>query len=481
MADESKKAPKTIKSAALSTSKTSDEVSSASPSGTNHSMARQDEDRPRSQPVAVPGKRRFRDPNILRDASPSIAPQIRRNNVKHDPIAMAPSVAALLAMTSIPRQRSFPSQGKSNTRTLPRKYSSQSLMEEWKLSDFGESSSLGSSPHMHILLSPPEHACNISRSSSEETLDPYDIVGSPSVESLPSLSADGRSITSSIPRSPRKVPRRTNREKSFSLSKSVENDLEHPLSSEDRTESPDDNDTDIEPSEISLSRPQSPNNRKPSSFKSNLTASLTAIKSSLRSLSNFASTPYTLPEDYLSRGLYAESQFIHREMRPRPLDRPPSAEMRRYLNPSKYHASPHMEFHHHGSVMEHMDYEHIPASPASSNFSNEGSIIALQDRSVMEPSPHVPSGSGSSVGLTEAVRAMHDSNQQHRREIRENSEWLRICVLETNMRRAGKIDGPGHAKIWLQAREVIQLDTRLEDIQLGRRNVPARWVPIVCA
>lgn len=475
---ESRGTVKTMRSPQQSSSKTSGNQSFVSPIRADRSTVQQEENRPRSQPVAVPGKRRPRDGNVLRDTSPNISMKDRRSSVKHDPNAMPPSVAALLAMTSIPRKTSFLSQGKSKPQTLARKYSSQSLMEEWKQSDLAGADSLGSSPNMHILLSPPEHAPSMSRSSSEETLDTFDTGGSSSVESLPSLSTDERSVTSSVLRSPRELPRRATREKAFSLSESVENNLEHPLSFEDDSQVPGNDDTEVEPSESSLSIPKSPNARRQSSFKSNLTASLTAIKSSWRSLSNFASTPYTLPEDHLSRALFAESQSIQREMRPRPLDRPPSAEMRRYLNPSKYHASPHMEFHHHGSVMEHIDYEHIPSACDTSDSRQEGSIIALQDRNMIDPSPQVPSGSSSNAILTEAGRVMHDSNQQHRREIRENSEWLRICLLETNMRRAGKIDGPGHAKLWLPAREVTQLGTRLEDLQLGSRKVPARWVPM---
>jgi len=218
--------------------------------------------------------------------------------------------------------------------------------------------------------------------------------------------------------------------------------------------------------------------RKQTSFKSNLTSSLSALRSTWRTLSNFASTPYTLPEDHLSRGLFDESLLIQREMRPRPAEQPPSAELRRYLNPSAYHTSPHSDFHYHGGHIVHIDDDlaheplNLPTMPEG------GSIIALRDQVVKETSPGVPSSSACSIDQTEAGRAMQEHGPHYRRELRENNEWLRICVLETNMRRAGKLDGPGHAKIWLPARDVTHQGQTKHDDGSSHSKVPRRWMAL---
>jgi hypothetical protein len=39
------------------------------------------------------------------------------------------------------------------------------------------------------------------------------------------------------------------------------------------------------------------------------------------------------------------------------------------------------------------------------------------------------------------------------REVRENSDFLRIVVMEMNMRRLGKLESAGRARIWLPPRE----------------------------
>jgi hypothetical protein len=57
------------------------------------------------------------------------------------------------------------------------------------------------------------------------------------------------------------------------------------------------------------------------------------------------------------------------------------------------------------------------------------------------------------------------------REPRENSDFLRVIVLEMCMRKAGKLsdDGMGRARIWLPPRECSK---REEGVEIG---VPKRW------
>ena len=101
---------------------------------------------------------------------------------------------------------------------------------------------------------------------------------------------------------------------------------------------------------------------------------------------------------------------------------------------------------------------------------------------------------------------------QRPREPRENSDFLRVVVMEMNMRRAGKLDGEGRARLWLgprndgqenrteEQRDVIEgVVGAMEDIEgevlkangeldpLGprsseglakERTVPRRWISV---
>jgi len=60
------------------------------------------------------------------------------------------------------------------------------------------------------------------------------------------------------------------------------------------------------------------------------------------------------------------------------------------------------------------------------------------------------------------------------REHRENSDFLRVVVLEMNMRRTGKLDAKagGRARVWLPPRKQAQECVREEG------KVPVRWVGV---
>lgn len=60
------------------------------------------------------------------------------------------------------------------------------------------------------------------------------------------------------------------------------------------------------------------------------------------------------------------------------------------------------------------------------------------------------------------------------REPRENSDFLRVIVLEMNMRKGGKLSdvAPGRARLWLPAR---QATTQNEDVS---NDTPRRWVSL---
>lgn len=428
----------------------------------------------RSNPVPVPTRSRLHDRSSypLADTWPKPRPQDSQASGGQDTRSVPSSVASVLASTSIPKYRK-----RMKAASLPRRMSSQQLMDHWSEHDWLTESSLSSSLNMQTLLSPPDHDSFLPTSLDSEDDPRTRLRGSPSAASVPSLTGDERSTSSaSLSSATPEMYRRGLRTRAISTSHSIDGSQGHPLSLTPTFEV---RLNDVEPacSDVVLKPARTtPAQRKPSAFSSNLTASLSALRSSIRSLSNFAAAPYAPPEDHLSRGLFADAQCIQREMRPRPMSGPPSPELRRYLNPV-HHVSPHSDFHHHGSYFDHADHHFDDASAEESG--DKSHLIALQDRRVTGSSPSVPAGPQNKGAMTEAGRAMQDAGQQPQREIRENSEWLRICVLETNMRRAGKLEGRGHARLWLPARKAIQTP---EIMKIARsQGIPKRWSPLTPA
>ena len=121
--------------------------------------------------------------------------------------------------------------------------------------------------------------------------------------------------------------------------------------------------------------------------------------------------------------------------------------MRRYMNP---HAFRLYDFHLHNSHIDDADLEAIAAANAANAEARatgdpnapaapEVDVIPLDTYEGQLPTPR-------RGAATEAGRAMElaegKGQQQQRREPRENSEFLRIAVLELQMRRAGKVEGP---------------------------------------
>ncbi|KAJ5312488.1 hypothetical protein N7508_003318 [Penicillium antarcticum] len=203
-----------------------------------------------------------------------------------------------------------------------------------------------------------------------------------------------------------------------------------------------------------------------STFKSNLTASLRAIKSAAHSVSTFA-TPSVQPEDFLTRSLFTIAPELTDDRRPLPMQETPSPALRRYLNPTPMSPAEMYVYHDH----PHETPEAASACPVSiqmqtyrrtggrSHRRNNFHIASRDKRFTFDP--EVPSMS-------------------RQREPRENSNFLRVVVLEMNMRRCGKLrdDIPTRARIWLPARKANnRLSGQYED---GDDNdtVPSRWVGV---
>ncbi|EWC46849.1 hypothetical protein DRE_03861 [Drechslerella stenobrocha 248] len=335
----------------------------------------------------------------------------------------APSVAALklLAATAIPLRPSTPrsiATNVINTRqrpalrprkcsdTSPRSLESSSSLLEFALSDALDEKAFSitrsnSQTFLSVLLSPPD------------LLDDYSVAASPprstlsarslSSESIPSLANDDEGTFSWGPLvTPSPLRRSTKLNKTFSPPEECM--LDHPLLASETL--------DAEP-RLDPATPLPEQERKHRafsrlSFKSNLTASLRVLRSAARTFTSL-STPLTQPDDFLTRSILSISpQFNTDEKRPEYNDTPTAA-LRRYLNPSPKTFS--------RELGQFTDWnECISAS------------IQLQTykQTVIAPPVEVPVA--------------------RNREVRENSDFLRVIVLEMNMRRQGKLSDTSQGK-----------------------------------
>ena len=395
-----------------------------------------------SQPVVIPTRTKPSASGSTREYVEGVERRENRSRHLHDATLVTPSKAALLAMTSIPERGQRKEAGsqsrpadKSRRRIkengMPRKSLSSTSPQTW---DF--------------LLSPPEDG-ELENSSfeSEATLGPFASLRSMSTDSMPSLAEDGDSISSmSNPPTPRLSGNTRSERRRQSLSTSAGEDcmLDHPLLPQTPKKV-----ASIEEADHSLVQPHSdPPSRFKTSFKSNLTASLRAIRSAARSISDFTG-PLPHRDDLLSRSvLFMDIPFTD-ERRPPPSLEPPDPAWRRYLNP-------------------------VTLSPAELHFydgedqSSCKASIQLQSyqpgarRSPNASSPPVFVSNRQERGRSQLSKnsldtedALTSSLLPRQREPRENSDFLRVIVLEMNMRKVGKLSdaNPGRAKLWIPARE----------------------------
>ena len=325
-----------------------------------------------------------------------------------------------------------------------------------------------------LLLSPPEKddCGHGSFESDSTTIGPYSSLRSLSTDSVPSLTEDDGSADSS---SNSDGPTSGARSKSLSASVGEDCRSRHPLMQQPSDEgpsvpeTPDDYESLVDEADV-------PVNNKPS-FRSNLTASLRAIRSAARSLSELGPP---LRDDHLSRSLLSIEIPFSSEKRPVTSQEPPSAAIRRYLNPIRLSPA---ELHFHTAAdtvacktaVQMQTYQ--PGARQSSNASSPPIFTAA------EPRTNGPSYSKDALDTEDALTS---SLLPRQREPRENSDFLRVIVLEMNMRKEGKLNGtnPGRAKLWLPARQgakpapagapVDGSDLKGEK-QGSSRKVPRRW------
>ena len=259
--------------------------------------------------------------------------------------------------------------------------------------------------------------------------------------------------------------------------------------------------------EGSESRPATPKSQ--SSFRSNLTASLRALRSAASTVSNLASSnPANRPDDFLTRSIFTFNPELTDDKRPPPSSEAPSPALRRYLNPDLGIPDPHSPG---------CDFYHYSDSPGLSQPSRSAEIpnrrpqfpASIQLQAYLPPKTRSQSGSASSpprfgaptrvqqvdihpsANVSGAASSLEEGDldssdelvynaktsfhaspiQVRQREPRENPDFLRMLVCEMQMRKRGKFGDAmvGRATVWLPPR-------RDRDSQGGERCRKQRWI-----
>ncbi|KAK8154326.1 hypothetical protein BKA80DRAFT_292072 [Phyllosticta citrichinensis] len=419
--------------------------------------------RPRAPARALPSRRR--KPNPLNSE------------------AIPPAVAAILAVTSIPPPRRSAS---SSRRRNDRPVSIDELFEGWRAEDKELSPGSFGSP-LDILLERPDD-CDIddsfslgeSISKGQESTSPRS-VSSGSFASVPDLDEERSVLSWSSPSTPRSSSlsrRERRRERPFASPPPKEECPDHPLmhfgfAEEDVPPLPVIG-TKVERKTSSSSSSSSSSLR--STFTSNLTASFQVLKSAAKSFSNF-SAPSVPPDDLLTRSIL--SPRFTSEMRPKDFEGTPDPALRRYLNPSTstMPTSP-------TELSQQLHEALIHGQPGDEP--SDAPMIQMQTYDRRSRSQSRGRRGQSTAGATDAARALSPPGVRQR-EPRENSDFLRVIVLEMNMRRGGKLDSRavGRARIWLPPRKTVARGPDVDDddddddddaAAAAADRVPPRWV-----
>ncbi|KAL8873861.1 MAG: hypothetical protein Q9174_000741 [Haloplaca sp. 1 TL-2023] len=416
-----------------------------------------------SKPVVIPTRTR-NDSRQGKNGSRAGRRVAEDHIVPHDSEAVPPSAAALFAICS-------PSDVKQKQTLRPHPSNSQKRFQNILEadSDIGGGSLSESSPQSwRVLLKPPYEVEDdeFSVGSAITALGPRSSPRSLSSASMTSLDNDTDSAyTFSSPSTPATPFRRhRSRERgSKSVSSSVPEDCngDHPLLTKSSArESPSDlTEVAVEPSEAESSPPTRP------SLKSNLTSSLRRLRSAARTLSTLTITA-TPREERPGRATLSEFSKISSERRPLPWAEPPDPALRRYLNPITISPA---ELHTHRDHSE----SKRPNAPRGCKASMQMQTYRPGARKSEKASAPPVFIDSSSLGTPVDEPAVAEAATRQR-EPRENSDFLRVIVLEMNMRKVGKLNdaAPGRARLWLPARTAMtqSVDTRKE--------IPKRWASI---
>ena len=435
-----------------------------------------------SKPVEIPSPRsptegkankegRSRTQHADRKSRPS-------SNV-HRADSLPPAVAALLAVTAIPPPRRTQSRRQRSSLHNSRQISIDELVQEWR-NDSSLRPSFSSGASLGLLLESTDDSADERSSYSRSS----------SCDSLPSLDADDRSVMSvGSPATPESIRSQGSRdvtprkEKSFCLIETEDCGVDHPLGFSSKNA-----DMDWDVFSIPAPKTRGDKRRKSTSFTSNLTSSLQALKS--RALSSISSLNQAINQadgNFSDDSLWQHPYLFPRlssEVRPVAFASTPTRSERRYFNPRPI---PFDEQQHHWRR-------------ALSTIDDDGEdtpMIQMQTyrRSAPAPPRRSRRNSGSPDSKSNAgrasTRALARPQPSRQREVRENSNFLRVIVLEMNMRRRGKLEEgtTGKARIWLPPRKVAvsqddvfddddeDEERALADVPVGR-VVPKRWVGI---
>lgn len=387
-----------------------------------------------------------------------------RDSHTHDGIS--PSVTALLAMTTIPPPRSNTNILRKSSRAQQR-LTVDSILKDASVSETELSASFSRSP-LDFLLSPPGEADDDDTAGSETGAESVMSSRTISSEIMPSLdgsvssSPSYASITTPGSRGRKSLP--TRRRVSSPPGQGVFDD---PLSVSDiDVDSLDfrvfDQSPRMDERKSSIQSTELPTRR--SAFKSNLTASLKALRSAAMSFSNLT-TPMVTPDDFLTRSIISidpRVPFTDERMPPR-LEDTPTPALRRYLNPT---TNAPIEAHVPPSLVQTMS-----ATTCTASIQMETYRIS---RSGQTSSPTIISRrTQTSPGDVFADVAAGPLARQ--RDMRENSDFIRVAVLEMAMRKKGKLDDqkPGRARWALPPRK-----PSTKPYEIGQNGIPVRWVAV---
>lgn len=427
-----------------------------------------------SMPVVIPTRVRTADQRKNKEPALRIRQRPEADDSPHDPQSVPSSMAALLAMTTLPDSR-YEKHQKHRRRAAHRATSDGA--RRGAASDAGRYAISTSNPGSWDMLqgSPNEPDQDSLSISSDTATCPLSSLRSLSSESMPSLVADGESTASvSNPSTPGLLIRTRSGgdKKQKTPSSSIAEDciLDHPLLP---ISLPQDFDSCSNAGDAEFLSPEvQPSTTAKLSFKSNLTASLRRLRSAARSFSNFTA-PIQQRDDYLARSLLSISPQFTDERRPLPCMDLPDPALRRYLNPIT--VSP-------AELHIHHDHDQIQSTRNSCTTSIQLQTYqrtARPSKKSSSPPIFVGNISANKMAANEPEQSFTTNSLVTRqREPRENGDFLRIIVLEMNMRKVGKLSETtaGRARLWLPARQVST--QRAQEVETGGNGTPRRWIGV---
>jgi hypothetical protein len=317
---------------------------------------------------------------------------------------------------------------------------------------------------MEMLLSPPGELDECDGSLDDALTHPV-LSHSVSSDSVPSLYTDDDSSISLSPSTPSTMRRSTSgriRATSPAAECCVE---DHPLL-DSAFDSDDDNSEMIAPEAPQAEvRNYSLSTFRRLSLKSNLTASLRVLKSAARSFSALQA-PMVHPEDFLTRSIMSISPQFTDEKRPLPLEDAPTPALRRYLNPTTV-----------TSPSEHFGRLSASEDRCTASIQMQTYRISRSRKQTSSRPLRGDKKSQPELPLT--------GPPARQRENRENSDFLRVIVLEMNMRREGKLSdtAQGKARFALPPRQASKIAVPSNATSTGDDGsvggVPSRWIALL--